>query len=1006
MTGTWEFTPSADVTPVTINAPTTDDMQLWVPVTNEVTVVTDAGDLGVGEAVPTANVSIRARGSDPDAAVLALGPYAWWDASNVDGANNAVGNGANITSWYDKSLNGHTLPAEVATTNTLHTTTGPNNKPYVTVGSFTDAGNSWVGAPMTSHSGWCVFLVYKNADLSDGPCHFLRGNLDGHVTPDIQPSTVVAFPFTDEGALHNAGAYINYGAGGGTDTGFYKVIDTPTPWLDGSSNHWYAFVWSCLVSGVTTHRAFHQDGEMSGTTGDATGGSASQSLAHFRWLFKSNPGLSNQSQSVAEMILFDKPLSDSDRATVQAYLANKYSGTSTSTANQPLTDWKSSTGTINSIVDQNIKFGLGTSTPAVKLHVVDTTGQQVRIAYDSDSYTGFTVGSGSAAISYTLPNASAVGLLHNSAGSVWSWSSVDLTADVTGVLPIARGGTNSGTALSGSSIIISNGSAIVQGAAGTTTTVLHGNAAGAPTYSAVSLTADVSGDLPFANLAQGSARSILGVAGNATADVASVQSSAAGQVPFSTSTSWSWASLATAGIVSGSGTTNHLARWTPSGTVLGDSLATDDGTNVVVQTPTVTGVTGALLQVRGGNDVFMQAGDFIGGGGGASLDINPGASTNGGEVVLATGDGFGAGDGGRLTFQSGAAGSTGSGGILQFLTSDGGATSGSGGQMTYICGSGVGGNSAGGFFEMTAGNGFGAGAGGAWTATAGTGGATGVGAAVQLLGGLGGATSGNGGAVAVRAGDAQGAGNGGDASFVCGDGGVTSGSGGAFLLRAGDTQAAGSGGNLNISSGSVFNGDGNGGQFVMTAGSADSASTGDGGTLTISSGNAGDIGAGGSYTMSAGAGGATSGDGGGFTMSSGSASGDGSGGTLYVNAGSGAGSAGAGGAMIFTTGSGAASGNAGDFSINCGSSGAAGGNVIITLGLGTPNGDFIIRQASGFSNVDAAFDARAITANRRYTFPDADLDFNAAFSGIKVINVVGTGNQTFTWQNGILVSVV
>lgn len=64
---------------------------------------------------------------------------------------------------------------------------------------------------------------------------------------------------------------------------------------------------------------------------------------------------------------------------------------------------------------------------------------------------------------------------------------------------IADGGTASTTALSGLSIMISDGSKIVQGTAGTTTTVLHGNAAGAPTYGAVSLTAEVSGVLPFAN---------------------------------------------------------------------------------------------------------------------------------------------------------------------------------------------------------------------------------------------------------------------------------------------------------------------------------------------------------------------------------------------------------------------------------------------------------------------------------------------------------------------------
>jgi hypothetical protein len=85
-----------------------------------------------------------------------------------------------------------------------------------------------------------------------------------------------------------------------------------------------------------------------------------------------------------------------------------------------------------------------------------------------------------------------------------TWSSLSLTADVSGVLPIANGGTNSSTALSGSSIAISNGTAIVQGAAGTTTTVLHGNASGAPTYSAVSLTADITGTLPVGNGGTGS----------------------------------------------------------------------------------------------------------------------------------------------------------------------------------------------------------------------------------------------------------------------------------------------------------------------------------------------------------------------------------------------------------------------------------------------------------------------------------------------------------------------
>lgn len=67
-------------------------------------------------------------------------------------------------------------------------------------------------------------------------------------------------------------------------------------------------------------------------------------------------------------------------------------------------------------------------------------------------------------------------------------------------IPVESSGTNSMTPLSGSSIMVSNGSAIGQGEKGTSTKVLHGNALGLPTYSQVSLTSDVTGVLPSANI--------------------------------------------------------------------------------------------------------------------------------------------------------------------------------------------------------------------------------------------------------------------------------------------------------------------------------------------------------------------------------------------------------------------------------------------------------------------------------------------------------------------------
>ena len=84
-----------------------------------------------------------------------------------------------------------------------------------------------------------------------------------------------------------------------------------------------------------------------------------------------------------------------------------------------------------------------------------------------------------------------------SGGAVYATSTSALT---TGTLPVTAGGTGQSSALTQYGVIYaSTTSAMGTTAAGTSTQVLHGNAAGAPTWGAVSLTADVSGTLPVAN---------------------------------------------------------------------------------------------------------------------------------------------------------------------------------------------------------------------------------------------------------------------------------------------------------------------------------------------------------------------------------------------------------------------------------------------------------------------------------------------------------------------------
>jgi hypothetical protein len=181
-------------------------------------------------------------------------------------------------------------------------------------------------------------------------------------------------------------------------------------------------------------------------------------------------------------------------------------------------------------------------------------------------------------------------------GSLATLSSVDLASNVTGDLPFAN--LTQGSALS---VLGVTGNATADNAsiaAGTDNQVLRRSGTSLA-FGAVNLasTAAVTGDLPFSNLAQGSALSVLGVTGNATADNASIAAGTDHQVlrRSGTTVAFGAVNLAQSAAVTGTlAVTNGGTGITSFGTGVATWLGTPSSANLAAAVTDETG-SGALV---------------------------------------------------------------------------------------------------------------------------------------------------------------------------------------------------------------------------------------------------------------------------------------------------------------------------------------------------------------------------------------------------------------------------
>lgn len=265
-------------------------------------------------------------------------------------------------------------------------------------------------------------------------------------------------------------------------------------------------------------------------------------------------------------------------------------------------------------------------------------------------------------------------------GSVWK-SYFSFTSITSGGIPYFNSTSSSATTgvLSANALMIGGGAGTAPSTIGlgTTTTVLHGNAAGAPSYGPVSLTTDITGNLPVSNLNNGTSASATTFwRGDAAWAVPKITNVAV--QTFSASGTYT----PTTGMV------NCLVICVGGGGAGGDAIATDatggggggGGTSIALidaatvgasQSVTVATSTaaagnsssfGAILSSTGGAEGATVTSTTVGvnvaggaGGIGSGGDLSIAGRPGGRGIIFSTNNGIG-GDGGSSYFGGGGAG--------------------------------------------------------------------------------------------------------------------------------------------------------------------------------------------------------------------------------------------------------------------------------------------------------------------------------------------------------------
>jgi hypothetical protein len=214
----------------------------------------------------------------------------WFEAGQISG----VADGGAVATWSDASGNGHDATQATGTKQPLYRSTGtlPNGKPVVVFDGVDDT----LGLSATLGSAATVFMVCNPSAVASA--YLIGGNGSGNTPAIISGFSSKSFEYFDSGDRQTLSA---------SGTGFHVLSVVQT---DGSS---YAG-WFDGASAFSASPTVNISGKTLTTIGSAGGTS---NFAGF---------------SVAEIIVYNRALTTTERQQVESYLTAKYISSSSSSS--------------------------------------------------------------------------------------------------------------------------------------------------------------------------------------------------------------------------------------------------------------------------------------------------------------------------------------------------------------------------------------------------------------------------------------------------------------------------------------------------------------------------------------------------------------------------------------------------------------------------------------------------------------------------------------------------